>query len=122
MKIQRLALCAAPAVLLAACSSGASTVSGSGSSSTRASGSSTAEIVVENYTFPAIATTPGATIRFVDRDAEAHTVTADDATFKIGPFDSASPGLLIAPAKPGTYAFHCEIHPTMHGTLVVQNS
>jgi plastocyanin len=77
---------------------------------------------VHNYTFPAISTTPGAALKLVDLDDEPHTVTADDGSFKAGPFDNTSPGMLVAPSKPGSYAFHCEIHPTMHGTLVVQTT
>ena len=108
----------AAAVLLAACGSGSSTASGSAPT---VKGSVTKEVVVQNYTFPAITVAPGASIGFIDRDAEAHTVTADDATFSIGPFDTSTPPeTLIAPTVPGTYAFHCKIHPTMHGSLVVQ--
>ncbi len=112
------AIAAAP--LLAACGSGSSTASGSAPAPT-VKGSVTKEVVVQNYTFPAITVAPGASIGFIDRDAEAHTVTADDATFSIGPFDTSTPPeTLIAPTVPGTYAFHCKIHPTMHGSLVVQ--
>ncbi len=82
--------------------------------------SSAVEVVVENYSFPPITVAPGASVKFVDRDDEAHTVTADDATFSVGPFDSTSPATLTAPSSPGRYAFHCEIHPTMHGVLVVR--
>ncbi len=106
VKLQRLALCASLAAPVAACSSGSSTVE-------------VVEVVVHNYVFPAVATTPGATLKLVDQDDEPHTVTADGGAFKVGPFNSKAPGLLVAPTKPGSYAFHCEIHPTMHGTLVV---
>ena len=106
MKLECLVVSASIAFCVVACSSGAST----------------SEVVVENYKFPAISTTPGAALKFVDRDDEPHTVTANDGTFKIGPFNSKAPGLLVAPPKPGSYAFHCDIHPTMHGTLVVKNT
>ncbi len=71
--------------------------------------------------FPAIDTTPGAQLRFVNRDDEPHTVTADNGSFRIGPFNNKSPEVLVAPTSTGSFAFHCEIHPTMHGTLVVNN-
>ena len=106
VKLQRLALCASLFALVAACGSS----------------KSTAEVLVKNYAFPAIATRPGEKLKLVDGDDEPHTVTADDGSFKFGPFNTKAPGLLVAPTKPGSYAFHCEIHPTMHGTLVVQNS
>ena len=107
------------AALLAACGSGSSTTTVAVSASTE-NVSGSPDVVVENYAFPAIIVAPGTSIRFIDRDAEPHTVTADDTTFTTGPFDAKAPGALIAPAVPGRYAFHCKIHPTMHGLLVVQ--
>ena len=106
MKLQHVVLCASVLAAVAAC--GSST--------------STNEVLVKNYAFPPIAATPGEKLKLVDGDDEPHTVTADDGSFKFGPFNPKAPGLLVAPTKPGTYVFHCEIHPTMHGTLVVQNS
>ncbi|WP_317995674.1 cupredoxin domain-containing protein [Vulcanimicrobium alpinum] len=61
---------------------------------------------------------PGATVTFVNDDDDAHTVTADD-----GSWDSE--GLnqrqlwTRAFAKAGTVAYHCTVHPFMHGTIVV---
>jgi plastocyanin len=93
--------------LLVACGSSA----GNGSAS---------EVVVAGYKFPAISAAPGATLKLVDRDDEPHTITADDGAFRAGPFNPRAPANLVVPTKPGTYPFHCEIHPTMHGALVVQ--
>jgi plastocyanin len=78
-------------------------------------------VVIRGYVFPPIAAAPGATLTLVDQDDEPHTVTANDGSFRAGPFDNTAPGTLVAPTKAGTYPFHCEIHPTMHGTLVVNN-
>ena len=83
------------------------------------SAGSTSEVVVTGYKFPPISAAPGATLKLVDRDDEPHTVTADDGAFRAGPFNPKTPATLVAPTKPGTYPFHCEIHPTMHGALVV---
>ena len=62
----------------------------------------------------------GATIKVVNKDAAAHTVTSDDGVT----FDVAVPAKTTvkfkAPATVGKYAFHCSIHPTMLGTLVVK--
>lgn len=109
----------AASALLAACGSGSATKSINAPAST-AKVSGSLDVVVENYSFPPITVPPGASIRFIDRDAEPHTVTADDATFEIGPFDATTPGTLTVPTVPGKYAFHCKIHPTMHGVLVVK--
>ena len=104
VKLHRLALCA-PILASVACGSS----------------NATAEVLVKNYAFPPITATPGENLELVDGDDESHTVTADDGSFKFGPFSPKAPGHLVAPTKPGSYPFHCDIHPTMHGTLVVQN-
>jgi plastocyanin len=63
---------------------------------------------------------PGTMITVVNKDEEAHTVTADAG----GAFDDkATPGAntqLKAPTKPGSYPFHCTYHSNMHGVLVVK--
>ena len=46
-----------------------------------------------------------------------HTVTADDKSFDSG--HKASGSWPHTFAKAGTYAYHCEIHAKMHGTVVV---
>lgn len=104
----------APAILLGACAAKtAPHVAGPPGSA------AVVEIVVMGYRFPAMAATPGGAIHLSDGDAEPHTVTADDSAFRAGPFGPMSSAVLIAPAAPGTYPFHCEIHPTMHGDLIV---
>lgn len=75
---------------------------------------------VADYTLPPLTVAPGTTLRLVDGDDEAHTVTADDGSFDSGAFDKADPGTLTAPSVPGSYAIHCTIHPSMRGTLVVR--
>lgn len=71
------------------------------------------------YTVPA-SVAPGAKVSVKNSDQTAHTVTADSG----GAFDDmAGPGsttTFTAPAKPGTYKFHCTFHANMHGTLVVK--
>ncbi len=122
MWTQRLVICAALVLPVTACGSSDSARSAETTPTTAATGSSDSTVVVQNYTFPAVSTTAGATLTLVDKDDEQHTMTADDGSFKGGPFNNKAPGTLVAPSKPGSYPFHCEIHPTMHGTLVVRNS
>jgi len=78
------------------------------------------DVVVKGYQFPPITAAAGSTLNLIDADDEPHTVTSDDGTFDVGPFNPSMPATLTVPATPGSYAFHCKIHPTMHGTLVVQ--
>jgi plastocyanin len=90
-----------------------------GGSGASASASASGEFTVKAYKFPAFTASPGQKLTLVDGDSEPHTVTADDGSFDSGSFDNTAPGSLVAPAKPGTYAVHCTVHPSMHGTLTV---
>ena len=122
-------LCALALAILAAltgCSgSSAGASSGTASSGTAApadgSGSSGGSdaIMIKDFTFTVPASvSPGATVTVHNMDGLAHTVTADG-----GDFDSPAPAgnsTFTAPTKPGSYPFHCSIHPEMHGTLVVK--
>lgn len=78
-----------------------------------------AEIVAEGFAYDDVTVAPGATITLVNNDPEPHTVTADDGSFDSGSFESGEEAELVAPTEPGTYAFHCEIHPRMQATLTV---
>jgi plastocyanin len=48
----------------------------------------------------------------------SHTATADDGSFDTGTIDE---GKLKSETfkQPGTFTYHCEIHPQMHGTIEV---
>jgi len=50
-----------------------------------------------------------------------HTVTADGGAFDSGVI-SPGGGFSEEFDTPGTYQYHCEIHPNMHGTVVVLGS
>jgi plastocyanin len=127
----RLLLAGLCAVTLVACGSSGSSSSGATSSSSASSSSSSgasssnaaataSTITIQNFSFSTPdSVSPGATITVDNKDGTAHTVTSDDGdAFD----DAASAGktTFTAPTKPGTYPFHCNIHPEMHGTLVVQ--
>lgn len=107
----------------AASSAPASPTTGGGGAPTSAPtsepGGAAAEIVAEGFQFNDLTVAPGATITLVNNDSEPHTVTADDESFDSGNIQSGENGELVAPTEPGTYAFHCEIHPSMQATLTV---
>jgi plastocyanin len=107
------------AVALVACGSSGSSSSSSGSSSSDA-GSTASTITIEDFSFTTPdSVSPGATITVDNKDGTAHTVTANEGNAFDDP---ASPGTttFTAPTEPGSYPFHCNIHPEMHGTLVVK--
>ncbi|GAC1308092.1 MAG: hypothetical protein NVSMB16_04350 [Acidimicrobiales bacterium] len=119
----------AAAVVLPACSSSSSKAA---SSSTKAappaSGSSagapaaagaTDAITIKNFAFNPAKVKAGATVAVMNTDGTAHTVTADDKSFDTKRLEGNAKGMFTAPTKPGTYAFHCDIHDYMKGTLTV---
>jgi plastocyanin len=62
---------------------------------------------------------PGEKLTVRNRDNVAHTVTADNGSaFAVAVPPSAS-ATFTAPAKAGTYPFHCTYHANMHGKLTV---
>jgi plastocyanin len=77
-------------------------------------------VAIEDFYFePAnIAVNPGDTITWTNEGAHPHTVTSDD-----GQFDSETlmPGesFSVTFEGAGTFPYHCEIHPSMTGSVTV---
>jgi plastocyanin len=61
----------------------------------------------------------GGTIAIENTSGAPHTFTADDGAFDVE-YGADQPGTVDVPAEPGSYPFHCEIHPSMTATLTVQ--
>lgn len=62
----------------------------------------------------------GQTIAWTNSDFSLHRIVADDASFDTGFISSGSSSAAIASPAVGTYPYHCSIHPSMTGTLVVK--
>jgi len=114
-------------VLLVACGGGDDATSSptnapaaTNTSTSVASTAASGEVVVQGYKFPPITASAGSTLKLTSKDDEPHTITADDGSFDAGPFNPSKSATLTVPTTPGSYKFHCKVHPTMHGTLVVQ--
>ncbi len=82
---------------------------------------SNVSISIQNFAFsPPSITVPALTeVTFTNNDSTAHTITADDGSFNSG---SIEPGkqYLHTFEKPGTFKYHCSIHPTMKGEVTVE--
>jgi plastocyanin len=61
----------------------------------------------------------GTTVSWTNEDPTPHTVTADGGTFDSRQLDPGA-GFSTVFKTPGSFAYHCEIHPTMVGTVVVR--
>ena len=76
-------------------------------------------ITIKGFAFTAPAVTPGATITVKNEDGTTHTVTSDDGSSFNVMVDGGGTATFTAPTKAGSYAFHCNIHHSMTGTLTV---
>jgi plastocyanin len=82
---------------------------------------------VANQFVPAnISVSKGSALTFVNTDVAPHNVVAD-ATRRGGPLFGSTTVTTgqqatvtgVAALRPGTYTFHCSVHPQMHGSLAV---
>ena len=66
-----------------------------------------------------IAISAGTEVTWTNQEAAAHTVTSDDGNFassgNLGQNDTYS----VTFSNPGTYMYHCSLHPSMTGTVTV---
>ena len=84
-----------------------------------ASNGNTVDIVDFAYVPPNLSVPAGTVITWTNEDNQPHTVSADDGdSFESGIFDEGETYQLTAPA-PGTYPYHCAVHPFMTATLTV---
>ena len=76
---------------------------------------------IKNFMFvPATLTVaPGTVVTFVNDDQEPHTVTANDKSFDSEGLDT-NQKFTHTFAKAGKFMFFCEVHPYMHGTVIVK--
>lgn len=63
---------------------------------------------------------PGATVMVVNEDRSSHTVTSEANDFEEAVVEGGADGTFTAPTEPGEYAFVCDFHPEMTGTLAVK--
>jgi plastocyanin len=118
---------AATAAPLAGCGSSGNSnstqTSAKSSTSTQATaGGGAGAVTIDNFKFmpPSLTVSGGTRISISNKDSTAHTFTADDGhTFDTGDVNPGS-STTVTVSKPGTYKYHCNIHPFMHGTIVVK--
>jgi plastocyanin len=79
-----------------------------------------AQVTIKAYAFgPAAVKVPvGSTVVWVNQDPAQHTVTNTRGAFDSGMIKSGGT-FSMRFTKPGTYAFFCQPHPWMQGTITV---
>lgn len=113
----------AGALLLAGCGGGGpEAVRPTNSETLGGSGSSGAAITISNFMFSPmhLSVSPGATVRVMNIDSTVHTLTATGGQFNTGDISHNQTKTFIAPMKPGTYNYICNIHQYMMGRITVR--
>lgn len=87
---------------------------------TEASAAQTANVAIANFAFDpgTLNITAGTTVVFTNNDSTTHTATADDGSWDTGNLAQGA-SASITFDTPGTYTYHCAIHPSMTATIVV---
>jgi len=101
-------------------STATATASGSEASGAPATASAATITIGEMSYGEPVTVPPGAQIAIKNNDSVEHSVTSDTADKFTVDVDGNEQGTLTAPTEPGSYAFHCKYHPSMHGTLIVK--
>lgn len=76
------------------------------------------KIVEFSYEPDPVVVQAGGKVIWQNEDTAPHTATADDGSFDTGTIEKGKLGSATF-KEPGTYTYHCEIHPSMHGTVEV---
>ena len=76
------------------------------------------QIVEFSYGPDPVVVQAGGKVIWQNEDTAPHTATADDGSFDTGTIDKGKLGSATF-KEAGTFTYHCEIHPTMHGTVEV---
>jgi plastocyanin len=117
-----LLLVAAVAIIAASCNGTGPSAYGASASTAATTTAATAinAATIKGFSFQpdVLKVKVGAKVTWTNDDTVAHTVTADTNSFASGNLQPAR-SFSFTFTRPGTYAYHCSIHPSMHGSVVV---
>jgi plastocyanin len=84
--------------------------------------SSTSVVTISDFAYSPqqLTVTQGQTVRFVNRDDVAHTVTDTNGAFDSGSLDQDKSWTYTF-NKLGTYSYYCTVHPSMKGSITVNS-
>ena len=79
-------------------------------------------VTIQNYAFNPVSLTisKGTTVSRINEDTAPHSVVSDDGTFSSPATLSLGQTFSYTFNDPGTFNYHCGVHPTMKGTITVQ--
>jgi plastocyanin len=78
-------------------------------------------VTIADFAFdpPNLQVEAGTTVTFTNDDSATHTATAEDDSFDTGDLDQGASGEVTLD-EPGTYAYFCNIHNYMTGSITVE--
>ncbi len=123
MRHYRMAALATLAVPLLVLGSALQTRAAVPTSRERTNAHKTVQVTIQNFAFSpgALTVAPGATITWTNRDSAPHTVTSDTGAWTDSGTLATGKSFSLTLTKPGTYAYHCAVHPRMTATIVVSS-
>jgi plastocyanin len=91
------------------------------SSLSRAAPPDSTQIVIKDFMFApnSLTVKAGSTVTWANKDDEPHSVVSDTGLFRSGAVDT-NETFSFKFDKPGTYPYHCALHPRMVATMIVQ--
>jgi plastocyanin len=81
----------------------------------------TQKATIDNFAFAPkeLKVKAGSTVDWTNKDDTPHTVTSDDGAFS-SPLMDTDQSFHYMFQKPGKFPYHCKLHPTMTGVVLVQ--
>ncbi len=78
-------------------------------------------VTIQGFAFQpeSVTVNEGDTVTWTNEDGATHTATADGGSFDTGHISGSGGTASVTFATAGTFTYHCAIHPSMTGTIVV---
>lgn len=109
------------ACITAGCSSGPAPATPAPATASSGGGNT---IAIRNFAFDPSSLTvkAGSTVTWVNSDSAPHTIVSEAGAPAVISSDTLANGasFTFTFTRPGTYPYHCSIHPSMKGTIIVQ--
>jgi plastocyanin len=79
-----------------------------------------ASVTIKDYVYAPdpVRVRAGSSVTWTNNDAAPHTASADNGAWDTGSLTEGKSGT-VRFDTPGTYSYHCALHPTMKGKVIV---
>lgn len=78
-------------------------------------------VIIQGMVFspPLLTVKVGESVTWTNQDSVGHSATANDNSFDTGILSNGQSNTVTF-SKAGTFTYHCKVHPSMTGTIIVQ--